>query len=374
MSTQVELTGTSYAHVVLSFKAVEDEDHQSNKENLELVSQSSDSSSNKKKCLSKSYTDGMVNSSLDDGGNFTPVVSHCRKERKHDKKRDKFKGKESHDKQKHAVSDRNNTNVEKRENSNREMLQNIAVQENNKKSTNEVKKVFVEAPLPKVNPWQVNKNATQAMSSKEVCETTESIVHKVTNGEPWKKVQSSKEQKASEFSGASDWPSLGNCTLEKKGLASKQGSVAEHEEDSSDKKRKTNKQKWVPLEIDLAKGNPRENSPKKGERHNSDVHMSDNEHLCSYAKDSDSALPKKNLPREGKSRSRGTKVLHYNRSNARANSESKYSSKRNENLEHTQYERADGFLMPYMGMFYFGGNSYNNLDSPTLKDYIKKQM
>lgn len=33
-----------------------------------------------------------------------------------------------------------------------------------------------------------------------------------------------------------------------------------------------------------------------------------------------------------------------------------------------------GFMMPYMGTLYFDGNSYLNVDEPTLKEYIRKQM
>jgi hypothetical protein len=32
------------------------------------------------------------------------------------------------------------------------------------------------------------------------------------------------------------------------------------------------------------------------------------------------------------------------------------------------------FMMPYMGTLYFDSNSYLNVDEPTLKEYIRKQM
>lgn len=35
---------------------------------------------------------------------------------------------------------------------------------------------------------------------------------------------------------------------------------------------------------------------------------------------------------------------------------------------------SSAFLVPYMGTFYYNTNNYVNLDGPTLKEYIKKQM
>lgn len=35
---------------------------------------------------------------------------------------------------------------------------------------------------------------------------------------------------------------------------------------------------------------------------------------------------------------------------------------------------SSNFVLPYMGTFYYNSNNYINLDGPTLKEYIKKQM
>lgn len=148
-----EPTGTSYAHAVLNFK---NNDSNSNKENIHDSQKDTQIRSVPKNALqeNKSTPKEPIDSAVDDGESFTPVVSHSRKERKGEKnKREKLR--ENNHKQ--FV----NGNGEKRE----------VPKDHQERDKDEEKtakpKVFVEAPLPKVNPWQVNKNAAKVLATTE---------------------------------------------------------------------------------------------------------------------------------------------------------------------------------------------------------------
>lgn len=91
---------------------------------------------------------------LDDTDDFTTVTNHHnRKERKnHDKiKRDK------------QPKQPQNTQSNKHDSSAKDKNENQPSVETEKLE----KKVFVEAPLPKINPWQTNKNAAQFLLGQE---------------------------------------------------------------------------------------------------------------------------------------------------------------------------------------------------------------
>lgn len=139
--------GTSYAHAVLNFK---NHDNTSNKENIHDTTQIRTTTKTTLQENPKETTEGVV----DDGESFTPVVSHSRKERKNEKnRREKLKD----NNHKPMV----NGNSEKRDKEQSE-------REKEKDEEKEVSKpkVFVEAPLPKVNPWQVNRSAPQTVEKR----------------------------------------------------------------------------------------------------------------------------------------------------------------------------------------------------------------
>lgn len=87
---------------------------------------------------------------LDDDGSFTPVVSHSRKERKNEKKKQKQlqNGSDKHDKH----HDKKETHGVKRDR--REEREDKDKETKSPEELTGDKKVFVAAPLPKVNPWK----------------------------------------------------------------------------------------------------------------------------------------------------------------------------------------------------------------------------
>lgn len=142
-----EHAGASYAHAVLNFRQVD------SKEDIKESNDTVQQSANKVNTVSDTpiSLDDLVEPMLldDGGGGFTPVVSHSRKERKNERNK----------KNREAQSNKAVNNIDKRdnnrENNTREQLPKEPTQEKEKEKeevTN--KKVFVEAPLPTVNPWQ----------------------------------------------------------------------------------------------------------------------------------------------------------------------------------------------------------------------------
>lgn len=147
-----ESTGTSYAHAVLNFK---NNDSNSNKENIHDSQKDTQIRSVAKTALQENQSNAKepIDSAVDDGESFTPVVSHSRKERKNDKSR-REKLRENNHKQMNGNGDKKEVSKDHQEKDKDE-----------EKSARP--KVFVEAPLPKVNPWQVNKNAAQVLATTE---------------------------------------------------------------------------------------------------------------------------------------------------------------------------------------------------------------
>lgn len=156
-SAPQELSGTSYAHAVLNFKSNDN----SNKENINEDVKDVQFRTNRSAAQQTNIKNlkEPVESYVDDAGSFTPVVNHSRKERKIEKnKREKLK-------ETNSAKPLHNGTTEKREISAVTKEPPCSVQE---KDTQELKKVFVEAPLPKVNPWQANKNAAQLLAAKDI--------------------------------------------------------------------------------------------------------------------------------------------------------------------------------------------------------------
>lgn len=184
-SAAQELSGTSYAHAVLNLKSNDN----SNKENISEGVKDVQLRTNKSATLQTSKPAALqmntkilkepVESHFDDGDSFTPVVNHSRKERKTEKnKREKLK----------EAKPLHNGVVEKRETSTatKEAVKETSSQVS--EDSQESKKVFVEAPLPKVNPWQTNKNAAQVLAAKEVQPEKRILQpqkqHTTVNGQP----------------------------------------------------------------------------------------------------------------------------------------------------------------------------------------------
>lgn len=142
--------------------------------------------------------------------------------------------------------------------------------------------------------------------------------------------------------------------------------------DANDKKKKLNKQKWVPLEIDITKSRSRrDRSPK---------------HLSQREKNRDDDVGKEREQdrflygfkngRGGRNfRSRGKGRITSRTEGFRPRQEIDYSEHSADFTQMKQFNQVDSsYMMPYMGTLYFNNTNYVNLDSTTLKDYIRKQI
>lgn len=159
-SAPQEFSGASYAHAVLNFKS---NDH-SNKENINEAQKDVQPRTIKQEVLRNPKEAGEP-SSLDDGDSFTPVVSHSRKDRRSDKNR-REKLRETGNKP--FVNGNGNGNGNEKRDTHlvtKEHHPNHTLDKEEAQDT--TKKVFVEAPLPKVNPWQQNRNVVQTVPAKE---------------------------------------------------------------------------------------------------------------------------------------------------------------------------------------------------------------
>lgn len=95
-------------------------------------------------------------SEVEDDSSFTPVVSHSRREKK-DKRKDKVRGKGAG---REARRSRERKEKREKKQSSDVQLENSAVtkgsSDENQEETEDGPKVFVEAPIPKVNAWKVS--------------------------------------------------------------------------------------------------------------------------------------------------------------------------------------------------------------------------
>ncbi|XP_066999718.2 la-related protein 1B isoform X2 [Anabrus simplex] len=159
--------------------------------------------------------------------------------------------------------------------------------------------------------------------------------------------------------------------------------------EAADRRKRNNKQKWVPLDVDLKARGKREHSPK----FTGGYYRDRNGDYDYYSRD-DNDGNWRNLenserggsfhyrggrggPRfrgRGRGGGRGTGRWPYRRGGS-VQSETDYPDYP---TEYTQVNKFSGetpaYMMPYMGTFYFGGTSYMHLDEPTVKEYIKKQI
>lgn len=387
---------------------------------------------------------------------------------------------------------------------------------NNTESVVEVaeKKNLVEAPLPKINPWTVNKNAASVITGKAANENNKQPVASNTSEkrvlQPHQQgvaennatvsqptvVRATKDRrrinhKASDFTDTEDWPTLGTHSIREKkshqminGVVNSNGSGTPvstsvsassitcdeintsakigvnnnndssrsssdssngepgtvvtsvngdadkekdkekdegdkeeetedvvnnkddskqscaatenhiNEADSNDKKKKNARHKWVPLDIDIAKGrHKRDRSPKYHKDRNGDIgHESD-----SYINGSGGGGggqrdwngyrrggPRHTL-RSGRGGGRGslrnTRIGIPDRNNLRQNNNN--ANNNNNNLEYPDYPTdytqinkfaANPLVPPFGGAFFYDHSSYSNLDEVTLTEYVRKQI
>uniref|UniRef100_A0A1Y1KRZ8 La-related protein 1 n=1 Tax=Photinus pyralis TaxID=7054 RepID=A0A1Y1KRZ8_PHOPY len=380
-------SGSSYAHAVLNFKG--EKENGGNKENIEesIEAKSLKAPKNSSLQITAHPNQQPLPEVADDDDSFTQVVNHSRKERKHEKKKEKLKETHPH---KPVV----NGNADKRETTNTAPT---AQTQKDKEILPESKKVYVEAPLPTTNPWQANRivNSTKEVNvekrvllpHKQVdvnVQTTPAVVRAPKDRRKY-------NHKASDFSDICDWPTLGDHSAERKQsspignppVLTKQHSSEPEPEgaEPSDRKKKSLKNKWVPLEIDLSKGKREAQQKHKAGDAQSTVSDSDVEFRPEKEKDSSekgsksTTRPSSAATRgKGKNRARKTQL---NRQSSKAQSDSDYLDFPADFLEADSLSSAidsGGFVVPYMGTYYYNSNNYINLDNPTLKDYIKKQI
>ncbi|RZC34939.1 la-related protein 1 [Asbolus verrucosus] len=386
-ATSSDNPGASYAHAVLNFK----QNSNSNKENI-AEAKSEHCVTVKQERPETPETQDLK----DDSDTFTPVPTHSRKDRKHDQlKKDKHKHlvngtldkKDTHDKfkkqPKHTKTKPENQPTKETQSSTQ-----------TKEDTAETKKVFVAAPIPKVNAWQVKSAAPVAAkepsSDKRVLQPQKQET--VNKSQASAVVKAPKDRrkfnkKASNFTDICDWPTLsdnvppeskktaanptpGQSSATPKEKVQQQLSHEEHED-----KKKSSKHKWVPLEIDLTKAHKKDQSPRRRSDRDAQSTVSDGDRDW-RAELRDGPQVNGRYPRpasvaaRGRGRNRGGRRTPFNRPANRMPSDPDYIDFPTEYAQFT----TQNFVVPYMGTFYFNSNNYGNLDKPTLKEYIRNQI
>ncbi|XP_029667937.1 la-related protein 1B [Formica exsecta] len=207
-------------------------------------------------------------------------------------------------------------------------------------------------------------------------------------------------QNASDFTNIGDWPTLGTQVEKKATISplkqngvindepstfktdntiesrSKENKEQNHCQDDSDehtdngeKKKKANKQKWVPLEIDLQnRGTMR--SPRFQNHREKNGEANDGEHWRERDYDRSSGYNQRGRAgRSYRGRGRGGR----GRAGFRHRHDHEYTNYATTDYIQThKYEHADtGYMIPYMGTCYFNANY---MDIPTLKECIRQQI
>ncbi|PSN55356.1 hypothetical protein C0J52_01848 [Blattella germanica] len=171
-----ESVGASYANAVLNFKTMD-----SNKENINAVSHTTPKEHSAKeaprnKSLQKSGKQQSVNSCAHNSANgneeFPQIIPQGRNSRKLPDKMDTSVK---------VSSGPVNGSCDKTENDEKC----VSVEEEAANSSEKVpeKKKFVEAPLPKINPWTVNKNAASVITGKPTDSKPQTVATSVTANE-----------------------------------------------------------------------------------------------------------------------------------------------------------------------------------------------
>ncbi|XP_058794713.1 la-related protein 1B isoform X2 [Phymastichus coffea] len=223
-------------------------------------------------------------------------------------------------------------------------------------------------------------------------------------------------QKASDFTDIGDWPTLGAQGEKKPSVnGPKQNGVMEHQNnskegnvgatetkgkenketnqspedsdehtDSADKKKKANKQKWLPLDIDLTKNrSKRERSPKHHSYRDKNLDSRRNEDENWRDRDFDRSSNYSNNYRgtrgrgnfRGRARGRGNAVSRggYRQRNDYVGYPANYSPVILTQVN--KFETAEPpCMIPYLGTFYYNNGNFINMDTETVKETIRKQI
>ncbi|XP_044256944.1 la-related protein 1-like isoform X1 [Tribolium madens] len=388
-ATSSDNPGASYAHAVLNFK----QNNNSNKENIAERKFDHNAATKPEKVSTPEPQDPR-----DDSDNFTPVPTHSRKDRKHDQlKKDKHKHlvngnidkKDNHDKfKKPAKHTKTKPEIQQPP---KEPQSSTQIKE---ETNTETKKVFVAAPIPKVNAWQI-KNAAPVAAAKEPLNDKRVLQPQkqetVQKNQAAAVVKAPKDRrkfnkKASNFSDICDWPTLNdnvaaeskkvspNPTPGQSSTASKEKIQQQTSHEEHEDKKKSTKHKWVPLEIDLTKAHKKDQSPRRRADRDAQSTVSDGDRDW-RAELRDGPQVNGRYPRpasvaaRGRGRNRGGRRTTFNRPTNRMPTDPDYIDFP---AEYAQFATQN--FMPYMGTFYFNSNNYGSLDKPTLKEYIRNQI
>ncbi|KAG5317216.1 LARP protein, partial [Pseudoatta argentina] len=140
--------------------------------------------------------------------------------------------------------------------------------------------------------------------------------------------------------------------------------------DNNEKKRKANKQKWVPLEIDLAQNRGTMRSPRFQNHRERNGEANDGEHWRERDYDRSTGY---NSRGHGGRNYRGRGRGGRGRGGFRHRYDHEYTNYTTDCAQTHKYEHTDsGYMIPYMGTCYF--NNANYIDTITLKEYIRKQI
>uniref|UniRef100_A0A0K8S4M9 La-related protein 1 n=3 Tax=Lygus hesperus TaxID=30085 RepID=A0A0K8S4M9_LYGHE len=208
--------------------------------------------------------------------------------------------------------------------------------------------------------------------------------------------------KASNFTDIEDWPSLGKVVQQRKASTSTDSVETEPQikseppkkedspdmslengtqstsddnnpPDSNDADRKkikqtkgVSRQKWVPLEFDLSKGRAKMERISKSNMRSSESEA--NSHFKPRGEQPSfrGGRGGRNLIRGRGGRLRGSMRPRFN--------DLEYSDYPTDYTQLNKFIGMGDFMVPYLGTYYYDSSSYNNLDYPTLKEYLRKQI
>ncbi|KAL3289500.1 hypothetical protein HHI36_022919 [Cryptolaemus montrouzieri] len=365
-------TGASYAHAVLNFKQT------LMRENIDETVPEVASSTVEKNEKSPSVD-------IDDNS-FTPVVSHNRKERKNDKsKRDRHKHSNNTDKPERSekIPDKHLDKHSVKHEAPKE--QNQVINEPKEDNNLNSRKIFVEAPLPKVNPWQVKSVPREngQVSKKDIPPQQRNSSSGPSQPLKTARSKDKRDEKASDFTtNTEDWPTLGDHIEVRRSsspsFANASNTLKEKSqiEDNEDRK-KSIKQKWVPLEIDLSKARRKEGSPPRRDRGDAQSTASEGDRDWRAEQRENNAGRRRpaSTASRGRGRNRSGRRTPFNRTNNKHHSDIEFSDYHTDFSELMKFNitgEGQNFMVPYMGTYFFNSNC--NVDGSTLKDYVKKQI
>ncbi|KAJ9601015.1 hypothetical protein L9F63_000853, partial [Diploptera punctata] len=159
--------------------------------------------------------------------------------------------------------------------------------------------------------------------------------------------------------------------------------------EAAERRKRNPKQKWVPLDIDLAKSRGKgDRSPKYHGGH----YRERNGDYDYHGRDDDGWRSSDGLDRGGHHFRGGRGGPRYRGRGGRgggrglgrggyrrgpAHNDTEYPDYPTEYTQVNKFglpSEQSAYMMPYMGTYYYDNNSYMHLDEPTLKEYIRKQI